>query len=227
MQRQVLQFLQGYLNARGNAGSEIDLSDDLAVVRYRVPMGRSAELFYWGTGRRQLPLEAGMWLTVIGAEAIAHLPVLCPSMQKLVDEHLMAADLPLAAGAAAKVEVAEMEGPEAVAAFNRLGLFAPIPDDPADRAQAAFIRADYQGEPAAAARFGWADPDLDVVDHVLTQPAFRRRGLGETLMAAMAARAGRDGARRMLLISSQQGRRLYERIGFRTLAPVEVYQHDG
>ncbi|WP_235031618.1 GNAT family N-acetyltransferase, partial [Geminicoccus flavidas] len=172
-------------------------------------------------------LEAGMWLTVIGAEAAAHLPVLPPSMQKLGDEHLMEADLPLAAEAAAKVQVAEIEGPEAVTAFNRLALFARIPGDRVDRAQAAFFRADYQGEPAAAARFGWAGPDLVVVDHVLTLPAFRRRGMGETLMAAMAARAGREGAKRMLLISSQQGRRLYERIGFRTLAPVVVYQDGG
>jgi hypothetical protein len=156
MQSHVLAFLHGYLNARGNAGSEVTLFDDLAVVRYRVPMGRASELFYWGTEGQQLPLEAGMWLTVIGTEAAASLPALPASMQKLADEYLMEADLPLTAQSAADVEVVEISGSQAVAAFNQSELFAAIPSDQADRRRAAFFRADHQGEPAAAGRFGWA-----------------------------------------------------------------------
>jgi GNAT superfamily N-acetyltransferase len=226
MRSDILDFLSGYLRALGNAGSQVTLADDLAVVRYRVPMGRPAELFYWGSARRALPLEAGMWLTVIGDEAATTLPALPPSMRKLADEHLMAADLPLRAGSAPDVRIAAVESPEAVAAFNRSALFAAIPAEEADRREAAFFQADYRNKPAAAARFGWASPTSVVVDHVLTLPAFRRLGLGESLMAAMAAEAGAKGARRMLLISSEQGRRLYERVGFRRLAPVAVYQHE-
>ena len=225
MRSDILDFLNGYLSARGNVGSEITLTNDYAVVRYRQPMGRSSELFYWGNGYGQLPLEPGMWLTVIGAEAAASLPVLPPSMHKLVDEYLMKADMPLNAKAAADISVVEIKEPDAVKVFNHSRLFAAISSQETDRYQAAFFLGKYQGRIAASARYGWAKPDLAVVDHVMTLPAFRRHGLGESLMAAMAAKASEQGTKRMLLISSEQGRRLYERIGFRMLAPVVVYQH--
>ncbi|WP_051328653.1 GNAT family N-acetyltransferase [Geminicoccus roseus] len=227
MRSHVVEFLDGYLNARGNAGSELVLQDDFALVRYRVPMGRRAELFYWGSGRRALPLEPGMWLTVLGEKAAASLPPLPATMSLLVEETLMEADLPLQARTAGDAGVTEIQGPDAAASFNEAGLFALIPAEEADRNQARFFQADWQGEPAAASRYGRSGTDLVVVDQVLTLPAHRRRGLAETLMAAMADRAARNGASRMMLISSQQGRRLYERVGFRVLAPVLVYQDDG
>ncbi|WP_448585644.1 GNAT family N-acetyltransferase [Thermaurantiacus sp.] len=49
-------------------------------------------------------------------------------------------------------------------------------------------------------------------------PAWRRRGIASRLVAASAARAGRSGARRLLLEvreSNAPARRLYETLGFR------------
>ena len=223
MRRTVLQFLEGYLNARGNAGSVLEPAEDRVVVRYRVPMGRTAELYHWGTSRQALALEPGMWLTVLGAEALASLPALPADLPRLADETLMIAELPLNARTASGPAISTMSMSGAVRAFNRIDGFAPIPEPAADRERAAFFRADRQGEPAAAARYGWAGSDLVVVDRVLTLPEHRRRGLAEALMHAMATKAAAGGATRMLLISSEQGRPLYERIGFRALAPVAVF----
>ncbi|HEX2526989.1 MAG TPA: GNAT family N-acetyltransferase [Geminicoccus sp.] len=216
---QVQAFLKGYLNARSAAGSELAVGEDLAIVRYRVPMGRPSELFCWGTRTKRLPLERGMWLTLIGADAASWPRDLPRSMQKLADEYLMEAMLPLGAEVAADIQVHELA--DASGAARRV---AARPAAGAVHAAVAYFGAETNGTLAATARFGWADRGLVVVDQVLTQPAFRRRGMGEALMAAMSARAGALGAARMLLISSEEGRRLYERVGFRLLAPVAVYR---
>ena len=39
MQSDILDFLNGYLHARGQAGSGMSLAEDLAVVRYRERFG--------------------------------------------------------------------------------------------------------------------------------------------------------------------------------------------
>ena len=55
-----------------------------------------------------------------------------------------------------------------------------------------------------------------IVLNVYVEPEWRRRGVGEALMRALlAALAGRS-VRRIVLHASEDGRRLYERLGFVT-----------
>lgn len=55
-------------------------------------------------------------------------------------------------------------------------------------------------------------------------PGFRRRGLGEAVMHALHAGAAQLGATRVVLTSTQMGLPLYQKIGYRKLADVWIYE---
>jgi len=74
---------------------------------------------------------------------------------------------------------------------------------------------------AADARMAVTGRDA-ITDKVATEPAHRRRGLGATLMAALAERAVRSGADTGLLIAADEGRRLFEAMNWETVVPVTV-----
>ncbi|MFJ9626293.1 GNAT family N-acetyltransferase [Streptomyces sp. NPDC101175] len=59
-----------------------------------------------------------------------------------------------------------------------------------------------------------------VVDQVETDPGHRRRGLGRLVMATLADAGAAQGAGTGVLGATPQGRALYERIGWRVLAPL-------
>lgn len=59
-----------------------------------------------------------------------------------------------------------------------------------------------------------------VVDQVQTDPAHQRRGLGRLVMATLADVAAGQGAAVGVLGATPDGRALYERIGWRVLAPL-------
>ena len=53
-----------------------------------------------------------------------------------------------------------------------------------------------------------------IILNVYVEPAWRRRGVGEALMRAALDALARRGIRRIVLHASEDGRRLYERLGF-------------
>lgn len=53
-----------------------------------------------------------------------------------------------------------------------------------------------------------------IVLNVYVQPAWRRRGIAETLMREVLQSLAARGVRRVVLHASDEGRRLYERLGF-------------
>ena len=59
--------------------------------------------------------------------------------------------------------------------------------------------------------------------NVATVPAARRRGAGAAVTAAAMADAQVDGARWAILETSEMGRSVYERLGFRRVAEVAIY----
>ncbi|NUQ88409.1 MAG: GNAT family N-acetyltransferase, partial [Glycomyces artemisiae] len=69
------------------------------------------------------------------------------------------------------------------------------------------------GDHAASARLG-RDGDFGVFDKVVTAPNHQRRGLGSTLMRALSLNAFALGMRHGLLVASDEGRALYEHLGW-------------
>lgn len=69
------------------------------------------------------------------------------------------------------------------------------------------------GSPAASARLGRSGA-FGVFDQVQTSPAHRRRGLGTALMDALSHRAVDLGMTTGLLVGSDEGRMLYEALGW-------------
>jgi len=61
--------------------------------------------------------------------------------------------------------------------------------------------------------------DVAIIDRIGTDAAHRRRGLGAAVMRALHAIARERGARRGLLVATQQGQALYETLGWRVIAP--------
>lgn len=84
-------------------------------------------------------------------------------------------------------------------------------DGPVTRAAAL----DTTGTVAAAAHLA-ATGEFAIFDRVTTEPAHQRRGLGTAVMTALDAHAVRAGLTTGLLAASDQGRRLYERLGWTT-----------
>jgi ribosomal protein S18 acetylase RimI-like enzyme len=81
---------------------------------------------------------------------------------------------------------------------------------------------EIDGETAAYGRAIVSGSDAFISD-VNAFPNFRRRGLGEAVMDALHAGAAQLGATRVVLTSTQMGLPLYEKLGYRTLAQVWIY----
>lgn len=80
---------------------------------------------------------------------------------------------------------------------------------------------DASGEPGARGSMGLTGEDA-TADRILTAPEHRRRGLGSTLMGALAGAAVAAGSARGILIASEEGQRLYAKLGWRPAAGVVV-----
>ncbi|MDX6282915.1 MAG: hypothetical protein QOH03_3986 [Kribbellaceae bacterium] len=59
-----------------------------------------------------------------------------------------------------------------------------------------------------------------VIDQVMTEPDHQRRGLGTTVMRALSRAAGRSGARTGVLVATEQGQQLYDRLGWVLVSPM-------
>ncbi|MDN3238151.1 GNAT family N-acetyltransferase [Glycomyces tritici] len=73
------------------------------------------------------------------------------------------------------------------------------------------------GDLAASARLG-RDGEFGVFDKVVTAPAHQRRGLGSLMMRALSGSARAQGMRFGLLVGSDDGRALYEHLGWSFVA---------
>ena len=82
---------------------------------------------------------------------------------------------------------------------------------------------EIDGETAAYGRAIVDGSDAFISD-VNAFPNFRRRGLGEAIMHALHAGAAQLGATRVVLTSTQMGLPLYQKLGYRTLAQVWIYE---
>ena len=70
----------------------------------------------------------------------------------------------------------------------------------------------------AASGYGGDTPDAFVYDRIVTGPGHRRKGLGRAVMAALQAE-GRHAGVPELLVATDEGRALYESLGWRTISP--------
>ncbi|GAA0448967.1 hypothetical protein Ade02nite_57810 [Paractinoplanes deccanensis] len=82
---------------------------------------------------------------------------------------------------------------------------------------------DREGDVGARGTMGVVGDD-GIADRIETLPAHRRRGLGSAVMSALAEAAP---ARHGLLIASEDGQRLYARLGWRTVADVLIASTPG
>lgn len=155
-----------------------------------------------GTGsvRERAALTApGTWLKVAAPRAEV-LPLLGPAWQVGAPEYLMSV------------------------ALDGSGAARPVPDG--YRVEVAGEGGCHEvvvvgpgGDPAARGRFAVRD-GAAVVDQVGTEPEHRRRGLGKLVMGLIGVDAARRGARVAVLVSTVEGRHLYESLGWRVESDV-------
>jgi ribosomal protein S18 acetylase RimI-like enzyme len=87
-------------------------------------------------------------------------------------------------------------------------------------------RADLNGAPAAVALALHHGRDCGV-SFVATVPQARRRGLATEVMRSVLADALRHGLDTVTLQATEQGERLYVRLGLRRLGNMELWEHRG
>lgn len=98
--------------------------------------------------------------------------------------------------------------------------------------QVAFFVLRVDGAPAGCGGiklFPEAAPAFGELKRMYVRPAFRGRGLGERLIERLAAHAGEHGIARLRPetgIHQHAALRLYERAGFRRIAPFPPYRDD-
>ena len=63
------------------------------------------------------------------------------------------------------------------------------------------------------------DRELAIYDRIVTDPAHQRRGLGRAVMHALQALARAHGRHAGVLVATDQGRQLYESLGWTMHAP--------
>lgn len=77
----------------------------------------------------------------------------------------------------------------------------------------------HHGEAAARGKAALAG-EYAVIDQVVTEPAHRRRGLGSSVMQALAQAATGRGAATGVLVATADGLALYSRLGWTVASPV-------
>ena len=80
-----------------------------------------------------------------------------------------------------------------------------------------------EGRPVARGRVAVVD-GYAVYDRIVTEPEFRRRGLGSYVMRALTAAALEEDADSGLLIASAAGQELYRYLGWESLASVVMFE---
>jgi ribosomal protein S18 acetylase RimI-like enzyme len=90
------------------------------------------------------------------------------------------------------------------------------------RATARTYVARLDGRPVATSLGALLD-GIVTIYNVATVPSARRRGAGAAVTIAAMAKARADGARWAILETSEMGRSVYERLGFRHVADVAIY----
>jgi GNAT superfamily N-acetyltransferase len=75
------------------------------------------------------------------------------------------------------------------------------------------------GELAARGRVAQCDGTA-TFDQIVTEPAHQRKGLGRLIMAALTKESITHGARTGVLVATEQGRALYQAIGWTLVSPV-------
>ncbi|MFI5933383.1 GNAT family N-acetyltransferase [Actinoplanes sp. NPDC051494] len=102
------------------------------------------------------------------------------------------------------------------------GYTAAVRDDGNDVVQVTVRAAD--GGAAAWARAGIAG-DVVVFDQVGTEPAHQRQGLGRAAMTLLSNRLTGLGEFRAVLVATDDGRALYEKLGWTFDAPVTIIEY--
>ncbi|WP_432940570.1 GNAT family N-acetyltransferase [Kribbella sp. CA-253562] len=83
------------------------------------------------------------------------------------------------------------------------------------------VTAEIDGVVAARGQVAvWGD--YAVIDQVVTEPAYRRQGLGSVVMRGLTQAAVEQGARTGVLVATDAGRALYSRLGWELVSPVRV-----
>ena len=92
-------------------------------------------------------------------------------------------------------------------------------DDEGARSGRAHVRVLTPGGDLAASGHVALDETFAIYDRIVTEPAHQRRGLGRAVMHTLQALARTHGRHVGALVATDQGRRLYESLGWRLHAP--------
>jgi len=177
-------------------GFRIEVGQPQQAARY-VFSGRSPALSDLGRTITQ------PWVFLKACATSDELRALLPAHWRIEDQHWMMT-----------CDARPFPGPAGVPA----GYVLHVQDDTA-RTGHAHVRIDApDGSLAASGHIGLHDP-LAIYDRILTDPGHQRRGLGRAVMHALQALARLHWRHAGALVATDQGRALYESLGWRLHAP--------
>ena len=185
---------------------------------------RDRQLLHSVRIRSGLDAEAGRACRAAGLAAVDTMPaMLLPQIDDQApmppDLDILRADEP---GAAADHQRVLAEGFPMPIEFAAMLVAPPLLTHAATELYVGY----HAGEPVTASSLV-VTGDIAGVYNVATVPRFRRRGYGEAMTAHALRRGAELGCTMATLQATLQGRPIYERMGFRTVAHYLTYQRPG
>ncbi|MEO8610923.1 MAG: GNAT family N-acetyltransferase [Chloroflexota bacterium] len=142
-------------------------------------------------------------------------------------EYLMAVDLSAAKFSAPDyLAVGQVASEEERVWFNTAHEREVIPPRALGDARLGYYYVRFGDDLACEGRCAMTDKNVALIDSVYTAQAYRRRGLGSTLMQAVLADAAVRGATYSVLAASEDGHKLYLTLGYEVLADMLVFEAD-
>ena len=142
-------------------------------------------------------------------------------------EYLMAIDLRMAGITAPDyLAVAQVASEEERTWFNQAHGREVIPLRALGDARLGYFYVRFGDDLACEGRCAMTEKSIALIDSVYTAGAYRRRGLGSTLMRAILADAAARGAVYSVLAASEDGHKLYLTLGYSVLADMLVFEAD-
>jgi GNAT superfamily N-acetyltransferase len=224
-------YVEGYTYFKKPGGAELRQCNSLKYIHFEQPRGRIAAEFpitdqdpCWVVKNIQAIAPNGShYLNVITDAKYNVLQVYKKFGYELEEEKFLMvrslAELPPDLGEA---EVKVLIRWEIANQINRKLRLNPVYLAYLSDPRLTYYYLERDGNPVAWAANLLLNEKLSYVSRVFTDPDYRRQGLAEIVMKHLLAKAKACGAQHSVLVASQMGQPLYQKIGYQTLKSILV-----
>lgn len=232
LENKVLSFVIGWSNSRRKGTVDVTKRNGSVECTFEVPIGRikrQHEIFFWDTKTidpskiRSNYSNSKHFVTLFNVNQLNDKVMKSNGYNEVTDELFMYLDLSTLPTQKPSPLVRKIAQPEEMEWFNRQRLgdtlsFEQLKND------GITIYYVCEGEQLASWARAIQVDQVMVLDDVVTQPEFRRRGLSKQILTQILMDTQRAGKTQIVVLAaSELGQKLYQKMGFENIAKMGVY----